>query len=652
MYPPSRKGQSNCIYHMPLIKQLQETEPFSNLPESVFNELRESAIQKLYPANHDIFQQNDPPTGYLYVIKEGLITINLVSPGGIDMVVDYRKEGQFFGGTPIFSGEPYAGGARTVKPTVCYLIPAEILHRLQKDNPQLGSFFTRAVLSRVRKLYSEIVTEHSGSVLNQMEAFPFKKRLSEIMSSPVLTCSPDASVRSVARQLTEHNVSFLVVSNKQNEPVGVVTGSDLVAKVLAPENVDTASMVVEDIMRTNPKTMTPETYMYEAMSYMTRHGLNYLPIVDRDQLVGVITPRDLLRYRSQKALLLLGNIKEEESVEGLASIHKEVVRVARALLSETRSTPEVMEILSHIHHAIIRRTYQVCLAEMAEKGMTPPDIRYCFLIMGSAGRKEMLLYPDQDNGFIFEDFPDDRQAEIDAFFVPFSERLNEALASVGYPLCDGGVMVCNEEWRGRLCDWQERINSWLLDPEPTHVRNSSIFFDFLPLFGDVELAHKLRDIVTSGIEVHQGFLYHMMTLDLRYKVPLSLLGRFQVEKDGDNAGLLSVKYGGCVYIVDCVRMFALERGVQAISTLDRLQSLVAENVFAAETAEHIRAAFEALIFLRLRHEIALIETDRTPSHFLDPHLLSKTEQDLLKESFQAVAKLQDASKRHFSRTPF
>ena len=637
---------------MPLIKHLQETEPFSQLPESVFAELREAAIEKKYPANFDIFQQNNPPTGSLYVIKEGLVAITLISPGGIDMVVDYRQEGQFFGGTPIFTGEPYAGGARTVKPTVCYLIPAELLHKLQKDNPQISKFFTSAVLSRVRKLYSEIVSEHSGSALTQMEAYPFKKRLSEIMTSTVVTCTPDAPVVKVARQLTEHGISFLVVTNPEKEPVGLIAGSDLVAKVLAPENVDARAMKARDVMRVGPLTMPPETYMFEAMAFMTKHSLNYLPVVDRNQLVGVVTPRDLMRYRSQKALMLLGNIREEESIKGLALIHREIVRVARALLSETRSTPEVMEILSHIHHAIIRRTYQICLSEMAAEGMTPPDIRHCFLIMGSAGRKEMLLYPDQDNGFIFEDFPDHRQAEVDAFFVPFSEKLNQALARAGYPLCDGEVMARNREWRGRLVDWQERLNSWLLDPEPTHVRNSSIFFDFLPLMGDVELAHELRDMVARGIATHQGFLYHMMTLDLRYKVPLGLLGRFQVEKEGDHAGLLSVKYGGCVYIVDCVRMFALERGVQAISTMERLQALVAENVFATETAEHIRAAFEALIFLRLRHEIALIEAGQTPSHFLDPRSLSKTEQDLLKESFQAVSKLQDATKRHFSRAPF
>ena len=73
---------------MPLIKHLQETEPFSQLPDSVFAELREASIQKEYPANFDIFKENDLPTGYLYVIKEGLVTITLKSPGGIDMVVD------------------------------------------------------------------------------------------------------------------------------------------------------------------------------------------------------------------------------------------------------------------------------------------------------------------------------------------------------------------------------------------------------------------------------------------------------------------------------------------------------------------------------------------------------------------------------------
>ncbi len=638
---------------MPLIKKLQETEPFNQLPEAAFQELRQVATIHSYPENHNIFQQNDPPTDFLYVIKEGLVAVTVVSPGGVEMVVDYRKEGQFFGGTPIFTGEPYAGGARTVKPTECYLIPASTMLKLRDAYPQLSSFFTSIVLSRVRNLYSEIVSEHSESALSQMEAYPFKKRLSEIMSAPVLTCTLETPVNTIARRLTEHNISFLVVINSSNEPLGIVTGNDLVAKVLAPENVDAKNMSARDVMREVLHTMPLQTYMFEAMAFMTRHNLNQLPIVDRGQLVGVVTPQDLMRYRSQKALLLLGNIKDEQTIEGLAAIHKIIVRIAHSLLSETRSTPEVMEILSHVHHAIIRRTYELCLAEMRAEGLSPPDIQYCFLIMGSGGRGEMLLQPDQDNGFIFEDVADARMPEVEAFFEPFGKRINAALDQVGYPLCDGEVMAGNPAWRGRLSDWKNRINDWLLDPEPAHVRSSSIFFDFLPLIGDVGLAHELREMVSSTLCQQHGFLYHMMTLDLQYKVPLGLLGRFLVEKEGKkNEGLLSVKYGGCVYIVDCVRMFALERGIQEISTLARLKALVAQNVFAVETAEHIRAAFEALVFLRLRHEINLLEQGEEPSHFLDPHALSKTEQDLLKEAFQAVSKVQDATKRHFSRKPF
>jgi CBS domain-containing protein len=272
--------------------------------------------------------------------------------------------------------------------------------------------------------------------------------------------------------------------------------------------------------------------------------------------------------------------------------------------------------------------------------------------MGSGGRREMLLGPDQDNGFIFENVPDERMPEIDAFFGPFSEKIVQALAQVGYPICQGKVMANNPAWRGRISDWKSRIREWVNDPEPQNVRYSSIFFDFVPLMGDPNLAQALRSIVNKEIREYEAFLYHMMSLDLRYRVPVGLLGRFVLEKSGEHKGQLSLKQGGSIYIVDCIRMFALEKELTAITTQERLKGLVDRNVFDTETAEHIRAAFEALTFFRLRNEIASMEQGKEPSHYINPHALSKNEQDLLKEAFNAVSKLQDATKRHFARTPF
>lgn len=632
------------------IIHLRETEPFSHLPEHLFEELRSSAVKKTFQANIHIFNQNEQPTGFLYVIFDGIVEITASAPGGEEMVVDYRKEGHFFGGTPIFTGEPYTGGARTVTETTCYLVPEQALKKVAVDYPQVSDYFTRVVLSRVRSLYADIVREHTSNAITQMEAYPFKKRLSEIMSAPVETCRPETSARVVARQMTEKNVSSILVLGDQPQPAGIITERDLIEKVLSPDGVDCGRVCAAEVMTPHPHFVSPETYMYEAMTYITAHRIKHLPVMDRGQLVGMVTMRDLMRYRSQKAMLLVGSVNEETTLEGLASIKKEILTVARTLLTETHSTPEVMEIISYIHHSIIKKVYQICFEEMLTEGHARPSIRYSFLLMGSGGRREMLLGPDQDNGFIFEDVPDSRLPEIESFFAPFSEKLVAALARVGYPLCTGKVMCNNPQWRGRLRDWHKRIHDWVQNPEPQKVRYSSIFFDFVPLEGDSSLAQDLHDIVFSEIREFEGFLYHMMSLDLRYKVPLGMLGRFIVEKSGEHKGQLSLKQGGTIYIVDCIRMFTLEKGLQESTTLGRLNQLVERKVFEPDTAEHIKAALEALNFLRLRNEIQLIEAGQKPGHHLDPSQLSKSEQELLKESFHAVSKLQDATKRHFSRS--
>ncbi len=633
---------------MGLSKTLRDTEPFNLLPEDSFVELSQVAIVQKFPPHTHILNQNDPPTGFLYVIKEGLVEIVALTPGGTEMVVDYRKEGSFFGGTPVFTNEPYTAGARTVKTTECYLIPADALTQAAKNHPHITEYFTKAIFSRVRSLYSDIVSDHGKKSLTQMEAYPFQKRLSEIMSSPVETCTSCTPVKSIAKQMTARGIGAILICDKSNEVKGIVTERDLVSKVIASESIDCKKTTAADIMTANPFTMTPETYMYEATSFMMAHKIKHMPILSDKEIVGIVSLRDLMRYRSQKSMLLVGNIKEAKTIEELTKARAEVVKVARALLSESRSPIETMEILSYIHHCILQRGYDLVLEQVKQEGVNPPDIRFCFIIMGSGGRKEMLLGPDQDNGFIYENYPDELHEEVEKFFDFFGERLVEAYANIGYPRCNGGVMGNNPFWRGRLKDWYSRIYDWVHTPEPKKVMYSTIFFDFMPLTGDASLCQDLRDIVYKQIREFPLFLYHMMEQDFKHKVPLGLLGRFSVERDKDHKGMLSLKQAGSVFIVDCIRMYLLENQLDAVTTIERMDRLVEAKVFNADTAEHVKAAFEAFTFLRLRNEINKIDQGEFPSHYLDPYALTKNEQDLLKEAFRAASKLQDSARRHFN----
>lgn len=336
----------------------------------------------------------------------------------------------------------------------------------------------------------------------------------------------------------------------------------------------------------------------------------------------------------------------------LAAVRRQAGTVVRPLSAEASDVSATMATLTSLHQRIIKRAFELCLREAIAEGAIPPQVSYCFLVMGSGGRREMLLAPDQDHAMIFEDVADERIAEIEAFFGPLGERLVAALERIGYPPCHGGVMASNPAWRGRLSDWRTRIADWVNNPEPHKIRYSSIFFDFAPVAGDPALAESLRGIVRGLIRAFPRFLYHMIALDSRYKVPIDLLGRFVLDKRGKHKGELSLKQGGSVYIVDCIRMFALERELDEATTLERLSALARGNVFDAQTANQIRGAFETLTFLRLRNEVALLNLGKEPGPYLAPGSLSADERDQLRKALHAVSKLQKITRRHFEHAPF
>lgn len=631
------------------ITRLQEIEPFNQLAAQDFERIASTTTVKKFPRNYHIFNQNDPFTGYLYIISSGSVEITILTQNGEEIVVDYRRPGQHFGCTPLFTDEKYTGGARAVTDLKCYLVPSTAIRDVAERAPLLRQFFNDAIVEQVRHLYADIVTNHSKQALIKLESYPFQKRLSEIMSSPAITCSVTATAREIAAIMIQNSVRSLMVIDENEQMAGIVTCRDIMAKALAPKGVDPDTIYAKNLMEAQPKTMPPSTYMYEAMAFMVGRRLKHMPIVENGVLLGMVTMSDLIQHRTQKTMLLLGNIEEAKTLDELKHIHALLLNIADGLLDESRSAIQIMETLSYIHHGLLKRTYDLCFTQMLDSGYSAPRIKHCFLIMGSGGRREMLLGPDQDNGFIYEDFPDSEQEEVDAFFIPFADKLTHALDYVGYPLCEGDVMVSNPVWRGRLSDWRKRVADWAENPEPHKVRYSSIFFDFTPLAGAAELAHALQSIVFQAVRRSPSFLYQVMQLNLTHRVPVGLFGRFITEKKEPDTGTLSLKKGGLIYIVDCIRMFSLEREIRALSTLERLDSLTGERVFSVETAEQIRVAFETLSFMRVRNEIKLLKEGKDPSSNIDPNALSKGEQELLRNSFQTVSKLQSTTRNHFGK---
>lgn len=115
-------------------------------------------------------------------------------------------------------------------------------------------------------------------------------RLRELMSTKVVTTSPRASAAAAWRRMQEERIRHLVVADREGV-VGIVAEKHL----LVPGSSLAREDAVEDLMTAlDDGAASPDMTLDEAAEVMTETRVGCLPVLDGDELVGVVTATDVL----------------------------------------------------------------------------------------------------------------------------------------------------------------------------------------------------------------------------------------------------------------------------------------------------------------------------------------------------------------------
>lgn len=112
-----------------------------------------------------------------------------------------------------------------------------------------------------------------------------------VMTSPVVTIGPRATIREAAQALRQADVSCLAIVD-DGEVTGVVSERDLVEALADHE--DAGGQLVEDVMSVEPRYLTVGDSTATALEIMRRARIRHLPVVDEGELVGIVSLRDLI----------------------------------------------------------------------------------------------------------------------------------------------------------------------------------------------------------------------------------------------------------------------------------------------------------------------------------------------------------------------
>jgi len=123
---------------------------------------------------------------------------------------------------------------------------------------------------------------------------PTEIKVKDIASSPVITVSYNSKVADVARVMKNYKIGSVIVVDEKNEPIGIVTKSDIIERVLA-EDKDPQTTKVTEIMSSPLISVNSETSVQDAAKLMRKKKISRLCVFYKGKLVGIISLRDIIR---------------------------------------------------------------------------------------------------------------------------------------------------------------------------------------------------------------------------------------------------------------------------------------------------------------------------------------------------------------------
>lgn len=149
-----------------------------------------------------------------------------------------------------------------------------------------------------------------------------KLMVRDVMSSPVITMDENGSSNKAAAAMEQNDVGAVIVTNKEGQPIGIITERDLVIRVIA-KNIKPDTVKAKEIMTTPLVNIEPEATISEAARRMNRLDIRRLGVFYKGNLVGIVSSKDILGVMPE----LIEIIQERSRIEGEAAQNEEAGEV-------------------------------------------------------------------------------------------------------------------------------------------------------------------------------------------------------------------------------------------------------------------------------------------------------------------------------------
>jgi len=609
---------------------LREHAPFSSMDDTHLAHFAEHATLRFYADDDVVLSPDDGPVRRFFIVKQGRIRGERHREKDDTTETTFEiSQGECFPLAALIGERPTRTLHRASGDTFCLSIEHDAFVTLFSESDPFRDFCLRGVSSLLDQVNQRI---QSGAMASMGSSNSLDTPLERYALRNPIVCSPDLPVRKAVARMHENNVGSIIITDDERHPTGIFTLRDL--RTMVAEEKGPLDTPVGQVMTPEPICLTAQADAFEAAMLMAEHHFAHLCVVDEEhRLIGVVSERDLFSLQRVDLVNLARTIGTASHLRTLVSLRSDVSRLVDAMLAHGADSGQVVKIITTLNDVTVRRVLELNIKK------SDPGIPFTWLTFGSEGRQEQTLLTDQDNGILFETPEGMTEDQVRERLLPFAERVNRELAECGFTLCKGNIMASNP----KLClsgrEWDDWFIRFIDASTPQNLVYSSIFLDMRAVYGATAPLEALLDKVLTRIRKNALFQKMLAGNAITRRPPLTMFRNFRYAPDG-NKHTLDLKRQGLAPFVEAVRVFALAHGVKEANTLERMDRLVAREVFDPKDANAWKEAYSLIQAIRMRAHQEMLNRGEALSNYIDPDDLNPLDRRILRESFRQAQRLQ------------
>ncbi len=619
---------------------LSKTLPFTELDRQTLEHLASRCLMEFYPKGTVIFRQYVTEVAHFHLIQKGGVKFYLSSDETLVTLRDYGGEGESFGALSIVRGEKADFHVEAIEDTFCLLIDKDTFLDVFRDNDRFAKHYLDSFSEDVMgSIYAELRYDTIG-LRGEQTYHLFDTQLRSVVKGPPVFIEGTATVQQAGARMAEIGAEALLVKDQSGTVVGLVVDADLRTKVVA-EALDYQTPVTE-IMSSPLLTIPAQAGCFDALLKMMRERVGHLVVEHRKTIIGVLRSQDIVIYQGASPVLLFREIEAQQSIQGLCGHSKKIPIVIRTLLEEGARAGHISQIVTIFNDRILKG-----LLSHVQEETGPPPMPFCWLALGSQGRKEEVFPGDQQIALVHPDAEPNQRTLMYEYYRSFSHKAVSQLRTCGYPVNEQQILPSNPRWCQPWSVWRDYLDDWLRKADPSKIAACKVFLDFRAVFGDGSIADSLRDYAVCTA-MNQPIFLRLLANDCLSRWPRVSFFRDRVVEDGgEHSKSLDLKIRVLTPFVDFARLMALRHGIRETGTIDRLRLLEEQGHLPQDLCVEAREAFEFHVQLTLVNRLKMVEAGTQPDTYVRPSALTDRERRTLKEAFGVIDRMMEYIKHVF-----